>query len=150
MKSKNIFIARTEEQSKFRQVLDSYCKNRFQRLFPTFSSLLKRPETSQPNILLLYGEGGMGKSRLIRQLKRILETEVKYRKQFNTLLIDWEQESNPELDNHQRVHPETIFSILHSNFCYHGWSKYFSEYQDLVRQIHEVENKVKQRLESSP
>ena len=88
-----IFLARTEEQEKFKQVLRSHDKNLWQKLntpiFPKPSA-----ENGLPFLLLFYGEGGMGKTRLIRRLRQIAEEEAALKGKFNTLFVDWEDKKN--------------------------------------------------------
>ena len=62
-----IFIGRTEEQERFRQVLTSFQPGWAQRHLPTLTKLVgKSPQkvSEVPFLLLFCGEGGMGKTAL--------------------------------------------------------------------------------------
>jgi hypothetical protein len=91
-----LFLARTEEQNKFRQVLQSLKVSWTEKHLPTFRTLSKpfRKEASDgvnsPHIFLLYGEGGMGKSSLSLRFRQILQDEFVH--DFKHLWLDWEAE----------------------------------------------------------
>lgn len=146
-----IFLARTEEQEKFKQVLHSHHKNLWQILqTPLFN---KPVENDLPFVLLFYGEGGMGKTRLIHRLRQIAEEEKPYADKFNTLFLDWEDKQNHNLGlqvGHDNISPETVLQVLHDAFVAKNWGSYFGEYRKLMENLKAIEAKVDQDLKSRP
>jgi hypothetical protein len=146
-----IFLARTEEQEKFKQVLHSYHKNLWQILqTPLFA---KPMENNLPFLLLFYGEGGMGKTRLINRLRQITEEEKPYADKFNTLFLDWEDKQNRNLSlqvGHDNISPETVLQVLYDAFVAKNWGSYFSEYRKLMENLKAIEAKVDKELKSKP
>jgi signal recognition particle GTPase len=82
-----IFLARTEEQEKFKQVLRSHYKSLMQILQTPVFARSQPSENHLPFVMLFYGEGGMGKTRLIRRLQKITEEESTFADKFNTLFV---------------------------------------------------------------
>jgi tetratricopeptide (TPR) repeat protein len=147
-----IFLARTEEQEKFRQVLKAHDKTLWQKLnTPIFP---KPPaENGLPFLLLFYGEGGMGKTRLIRRLLQLAEEEKPLKGKFNTLFVDWEDKQNHHLGlqvGHDSIQPETVLQVLHDAFVAKDWGGCFGEYRKLVKELKEIEAKVDKELKSKP
>ena len=147
-----IFLARTEEQEKFTQVLKSHDKTLWQKLnTPLF---IKPPaENGLPFLLLFYGEGGMGKTRLIRRLWQLAEEEKPLKGKFNTLFVDWEDKQNHYLGlqvGHDNIQPETLLQVLHDAFVAKDWGGCFGEYRKLVKELQEIEAKVDKELKSKP
>ncbi|MCA1990872.1 MAG: hypothetical protein LDL41_02330 [Coleofasciculus sp. S288] len=115
-----LFLARTEEQEKFRQVLRQHHKSLIQILQTPVFPRAKPVEKDLPDVLLFYGEGGMGKTRLSRRLLKIVEEEATFEGKFHTLFLDWEtqQKLNLELQvGHDHIHPETILAVLVLRMC---------------------------------
>ncbi len=147
-----IFLARTEEQEKFKQVLKSHDKTLWQKLnAPLFT---KPPaENGLPFLLLFYGEGGMGKTCLIRRLLQLTEEEKLLKGKCNTLFVDWEDKQNHHLGlqvGHDNIQPETVRQVLYSAFEDKGWGGCFGEYRKLVEKLKEIEAKVDKELKSKP
>lgn len=110
-----LFLARTEEQKKFRQVLRSFQVSWREKNLPTLFGKKQATPVNSPHIFLLHGEGGMGKSSLSRRLRKIVQDE--FAKDFNHLWLDWEAEQ-PNYPNKLQVgktqiQPESILDILH-------------------------------------
>ncbi len=94
-----LFLARTEEQNKFRQVLQSFKVSWQEKHLPTFSKPFRKEPcdgVNSPHIFLLYGEGGMGKSSLSRRLEEISQGE--FAKDWQAVRIDWEEERDKYLE----------------------------------------------------
>lgn len=120
--SPNIFIGRNQEQEQFRQILRQYDQSKMQRWLPTFSKLFQTHThlPQKPSILLLYGEGGMGKTTLRRRLELIATqspfSEKEHQKNlFQILSLDWEDhKTEPELSvGHDQIQPEAVLEVLH-------------------------------------
>lgn len=116
-----IFLARTEEQDKFRQVLRQRNKGLMQILQTPIFPKPKPIENEFPDLLLFSGEGGMGKTRLSRRLLKIAEgeEEATFKGKFHTLFLDWEEQQKLNLNlqvGHDHIHPETILAVLHADF----------------------------------
>ena len=141
-----IFLARKQEQEKFRQVLDTYYKTLWQHLN---TPLFNRPqEKDHTYVMLFHGAGGMGKSSLLRQLQKLVE-EKPYEGKFNVLWLDWEKQKDSSLElqvGHDNIKPETVLATLHQVLDNQGWGNFFKEYRELANQLREVEKKVDQEL----
>jgi tetratricopeptide (TPR) repeat protein len=151
--SKEIFIGRKQEQAQFRQILQQYHQSRIEKWTPTFFKLLgsavSLPE--KPSILLLYGEGGMGKTTLTRRLEQIASctpfAEKEKRKDlFQTLFLDWEHyKTEPGLSvGHDQIQPEAVLEILHREIA-----AKFSEiktYTEKVKTLKDLEGEVDAKL----
>ncbi len=96
-----LFLGRVEEQEQFRRALHT---------------LLAPPTDDDPPwVFLLYGEGGMGKSKLARRFRDIAQTEAPFESAFHTLLVDWELERDHDLRlqiSRDDIRVETVFDIL--------------------------------------
>ena len=131
----NIFFGRVEEQKQFRAALNDL--------------LHDTQEDDPPYILLLYGDGGIGKTSLAKQLRDIAQTEVPFESEFQILWIDWEEErsrySSLKADR-DLISPEAVFDVLHAVAIRNNLGPHFSEYQMAVKQRGEAEKKVAQAL----
>ena len=111
-----IFLARTEEQKRFREVLRSLQQNAGSRWIsenlPTVVKYLpakKESVSTSPHIFLLYGEGGMGKTSLGRRFCELAREE--FPNCFQVLRLDWEEAKNeyPSLNvGHESIRPESV------------------------------------------
>ncbi|HKP54454.1 MAG TPA: tetratricopeptide repeat protein [Chloroflexia bacterium] len=134
------FLARTEEQDKFKQFLDSIMQ-------PAYT------QAGKPLVYLLHGEGGMGKTRLTQRLREITEEWQPYQGEFNTLFIDWEVERDNHTDlqvGHDSIHPETVLRVIHDAFAQRGWGKHFQEYHNVIETLNGAEIKINKELQSKP
>ena len=147
--AREIFLARTEEQERFRQVLRTQYKSLWQILQEPVPGFSKPVENDLPFILLFYGEGGMGKTRLIHRLQEITEGEKEFKGKFNILFLDWEDKKKLNIGlqvGHDNIQPETMLRVLHEVLDARGWGKSFDEYRKLVKQLKEIEDKVDREL----
>lgn len=138
------FLGRTEEQAQFRRVLQSHLPSIWQRTLPTLSRPFIKPRKFQsPYLFLFYGEGGMGKTKLVRQLKRIAETE--FAKQIEVLFLDWEAEKHiPSLQvGHDNIEPRSVLEVLYQSLAQRtNWGRYFEGYRQKVERLKAAESKV--------
>ncbi|NER81186.1 MAG: hypothetical protein F6K42_16785, partial [Leptolyngbya sp. SIO1D8] len=150
----DIFLARTEEQQQFRRMLSALLPSGLRKHFPTFSQVLPPEKSySQSSILLFYGEGGMGKTSLMRRLEKIVTQEKEFKGKVNTLFLDWEDEQKLTLDlqvGHDFIEPETVLSVLHRALVKADWGGYFSEYEQALQELRSAESKVEDLLRGQP
>jgi len=148
-----IFLGRTEEQERFRQVLRTFQPGWMQRYLPTVAKLSgSAPEPSPlPFVLLFYGEGGMGKTTLVDRLCQIVKADAALQAQFQLLFLDWESQQKQTLDlqvGHDHIRPETLLQVLHKAIVEAGWGSHFENYRKLVQEIKAIEAKVEKELRS--
>lgn len=126
-----LFLGRVAQQDEFRHVL---------------REVLNEPDGEDlPYIVLLYGDGGMGKTLLARRLRDIANLEQPFEGEFHTLWIDWEDERrrNPALKvGRENISPEVVFDTIHASAVRSGWGKYFKAYQEAVKKRVETEKTV--------
>ncbi len=156
--AKEIFLARTEEQDKFKQVLQSHSTGLWKQVRTTLNTPLfenkaaKPTDRNLPFLLLFHGEGGMGKTRLMRRLEEITR-EKPFCDRFHSLFLDWEGVKNRYLDlqvGHDNIRPETVLSVLYEAFVDRDWGNHFREYRDRVKELQAAEAKVDKQLKSKP
>jgi len=175
-----IFLGRTEEQERFRQVLRRLQPGWLQRQLPTLSKPFAKPlaklsptlmkpfakplaklpqepdqETGNlPFILLFHGEGGMGKTTLIQRLRQIVDQETAFRDQFQVLFLDWERQRDQPLSKlnvgHDYIEPETVLQGLYQGLVKAGWGAFFEGYRQREQEIQRVEEKMEKVLRSRP
>ena len=143
-----LFLARTEEQNKFRQVLQSFQVSWTEKHLPTFSKPFRKEPSdgvNSPHIFLLYGEGGMGKSSLSRRLEEI--TQAQFAKDWQAVRIDWEEERDKYLDlqvGADQIKPETVLAVLQKNLEILGGN--FRDYLNAKRDLEKIEEKLDREL----
>ncbi|MCI0713374.1 MAG: ATP-binding protein [Chloroflexi bacterium] len=142
----DLFLGRAEEQKLFRQALEAVLKRRI-----WLSRLLRQNQFEWVTIFLLYGNGGMGKSRLAHRFRQIVTDEKPYAGHFRTIWLDWEQRKNLDssLMIRESVSPETVFRHIYSEFRDLGFESHFSDYEEALSQRQEVEQKVNGALNQS-
>ena len=69
-----LFLGRYQEQKQFRTALEE--------------TLAHTPRESLPYVILLHGDGGMGKTTLAKRFRDIVQTEESFADRFQTLWID--------------------------------------------------------------
>ncbi len=134
-----IFLGRIEEQERFREALRSL--------------LAGRKDDDWPFVFLLYGEGGMGKTKLARRLRDITVSEFKGR--LRAVWLDWEERrklamsaGDYHLAAHDAVSPETVFEHIYAVFRDEGFGREFDPYEKAVKSRAEAETKVAQTLDA--
>jgi tetratricopeptide (TPR) repeat protein len=145
----DIFIGRVEEQNRFRKALHDVLRET--GLIAKLKAWRSRRESSElPYIFVLYGEGGMGKSRLARCMRDIALTEPPFRGRFRTVWLDWENRKALDLKLIARdaVSPETLFEHIHVVFRSAGFTDAFAAYEKALHDRAEAETKVAQTLNS--
>ena len=151
----DIFLARTEEQQQFRRMLQAILPKGVQKHFPTFSKPFARLKSGPENearaaILLFYGAGGMGKTSLVKRLRKLVTEEFKG--QVNTLFLDWEdeQKTTPDLRvGHDFIEPETVLNVLHRTLVKAGWGSDLKDYEKAIQALRATESKVEDALKAS-
>ena len=127
------FFGRVEEQKQFRAALDDL--------------LSTPPHETLPYILLLYGDGGIGKTTLARRFRDIVASE--YRDQFQILWIDWEDERRrtPRLQvGREHIGAEEVFDTLYAVAVRCGWGEAFASYKIVLDARAEAERKAAEAL----
>lgn len=124
-----LFLGREQEQDEFRRLL---------------AQLAKSQAEDPPTILLLYGEGGMGKTQLLRRCRDIARDEEPFARGFRLLDIDWEAERTRSSVPFVRtdLRPETVLDILCRALTDAGWADAGRDY----RQVLERQTKLEQRV----
>ncbi|MEP7200649.1 MAG: hypothetical protein ABI874_12585, partial [Chloroflexota bacterium] len=134
------FLARTQEQNAFRQAL--------RLLLPPAHS-----DATTPFVFLFYGEGGMGKTTLLKRLAEIARDEQPFEGEFNQLFLDWERKRDGYRGlqlGHDAVHPETVFAVLYDEFVAQKWGAHFKTYQDAVGGLKSANAKIEKALQAKP
>ena len=143
------FLGRIEEQDRFREALRQVMRD------TSFAAKAKDWVSTQdpppPFVFLLYGEGGMGKSTLAKQLRHIATTETEFKGHFETLWLDWEARKQLDLKLVARdnVSPETVFEHIYAICRDAGFGKEFDPYEDALTKRAEAERKVAQALDAT-
>jgi len=135
--NQNLFLGRVEEQKQFRHVLQEM--------------LTPPPGETLPYVLLLYGQGGMGKTTLAQRFRDIATLEPPFEGSFQTVWIDWEEKQRklPALQvGRQLISPETVYDIIHDALIQtnNQWGRYFRRYQKLLKERSTVEKKAAEIL----
>jgi tetratricopeptide (TPR) repeat protein len=148
-----IFLARTEEQKRFREVLRSLQPNAgwLSKNLPTMAKLLpakKETVSTSPHIFLLYGEGGMGKTSLGRRFYDLVEEE--FPDCFQVLRLDWEEAKNeyPSLNvGHESIRPESVLETIYLTVS-KGREGIFEKYRQVEKTLKQIEEKVDKELQA--
>ncbi|MFW6096685.1 MAG: tetratricopeptide repeat protein, partial [Chloroflexota bacterium] len=132
-----IFVGRVEEQKQFRAALQEV------RDPP--------PHEDLPYVCLLYGDGGMGKSTLVKRFCDIARQEEAFAGKFQFLWLDWEDERKkfPSLQVGQnQISEETVFETIYTAAIREKWGRQFVAYRKAVKQQVEAAEEVQEALES--
>jgi tetratricopeptide (TPR) repeat protein len=132
----HIFLGRVEEQKQFRNVL---------------SEVLNTADEELPWVVLLYGDGGMGKTTLAARFRDIARGEEPFAGAFETLQIDWEELRRRHVSlqaNRESITPEAVFDALHAAIP-QNWKRHFNKYQEAVKLRAEVEKKASEAMSAA-
>ena len=111
------------------------------------------PQGSDPYLFLIYGNGGMGKTCLARQLCHLAQQELPFVGQVRTLWIDWldEAQKYPQFQfGRSSVEPEIIFQVVREVAGRKRWGKQFSVYNKALRLRTKLDKKVKEAVANAP
>jgi hypothetical protein len=127
---RTLFLGRVEEQKQFRAVLND---------------VLAQPRNEDlPYVLLLFGDGGMGKTTLAKRFRNIALTEQPFQGRFQVLWVDWEEErqrSAALLSGREGISPEAVLDAIHAKAVNAEWGRHFAAYQDAIKKRGEAEKK---------
>ena len=148
-----IFLARTEEQKRFREVLRSLQPNVgwLSKNLPTVAKLLpakKEAVSTSPHIFLLYGEGGMGKTHLGQRFCEMVSEE--FSNCFDVLRLDW-GEAKDEYSSlnvgHDSIRPESVLETIYLKVS-KGHEGDFEKYRQVGKTLTQIEEKVDKELQA--
>jgi hypothetical protein len=133
-----LFLGRVEEQKQF---------------WAALAELLNPPSGEDlPYIILLYGDGGMGKTTLAKRFRDIAQIEQPFEGEFQMLWVDWEEERKRYASlkvGREHISPEAVFDVLHATAIRQKWGGQFGAYQDAVKKRSEAEQKAAEALAAS-
>ncbi len=123
----SLFIGRTAEQQQFRATLRNKLRQR-----------------TEPDIFVVQGNGGMGKTTLARRFVEIATTEKPFKDKFQLLWIDWEDADRkfPALKRGRTVDPVGMFQVIRAAASRNKWGKQFKLYQKTVKDQAEADRQV--------
>ena len=123
-----LFLGRVREQREFRNLLRDV--------------LDERDGDALPYVVLLYGDGGIGKTTLAKRLLDIAAGESPFEGEFQSLWVDWEQERVRHIGlqvGRERVDAVTVFDVLHQAAIRQEWGRPFEPYRKARGQQAEAE-----------
>ncbi|TAD79060.1 MAG: tetratricopeptide repeat protein [Oscillatoriales cyanobacterium] len=157
------FLARTEEQRRFRELLRSQVGlSRRRKLLNTIGLMRDDrepdPHPNSPWIFLFHGEGGMGKSTLIRRLMAIAEGKLRDKNpgdrawvdRFTILKIDWETErtNRPSLQGpRDQIAESAVLDVLFDQAALKDQSC-FKNYEQRLKDLKAASEKVSDKLQT--
>jgi hypothetical protein len=118
----SLFLGRVEEQKHFRYAL--------QEMLNTLA------EESFPYIILLYGDGGIGKTTLTRRFWQIAHQEEPFAGLVRGLWLDWEElrRLTPALQGaRDQISPETVLDLLYKTAANEWGDNAFKLYPQAVK-----------------
>ena len=130
-----LFLGRVREQREFRNLLRDV--------------LDERDGDALPYVVLLYGDGGIGKTTLAKRLLDIAAGESPFEGEFQSLWVDWEQERVRHIGlqvGRERVDAVTVFDVLHQAAIRQEWGRPFEPYRKARGQQAEAEQVAAQAL----
>ncbi len=141
------FLGRIEEQDRFREALRAIQResSAIEKVKDWFAE--KEP-IALPFIFLLYGAGGMGKTRLAERMRDIALNEDAFKGQFRVIWLDWEKRKELDycLAAHDSVSPETVYGHICAVFRDEGFGREFDPYKKAVEDRAQTETKVSQAV----
>jgi len=132
----HIFLGRVEEQKQFRNVL---------------GEVLNTTDEELPWVVLLHGDGGMGKTTLAARFRDIAQGEEPFAGAFETLQIDWEELRRRHVSlqaDRESITPEAVLDALHAAIP-QAWKRHFNKYQEAVKLRAEAEKKASEAMSVS-
>ncbi len=136
--NRRLFLGRVEEQEQFRAALKK-------TLHPP------RGETL-PYVVLLYGDGGVGKTTLAHRFLDIARNEPPFEGKVYTLYLDWEAERERDTRlrvGREHIDAETVFDTLYTAVQRQGWAKkHFQAYREALEKRKEAERQAAAALSS--
>lgn len=142
-----IFLGRREEQDRYRDALRQLLQQ--EHLVGRVRDWLTDQQVEAvPFVFLIYGEGGMGKTRLAGRLREITLTEQPFKDHFRVIMLDWEhrRELDTKLVARDSVSPETVFEHIYAVFRDEGFGRQFDSYEKAVKARAQAETKVAQAV----
>lgn len=146
-----VFLGRVEEQDRFRQALRETLREASLSERVKSWAFPKEPDRL-PFLFLLYGVGGIGKTRLAARLRQIVRTEPAFHNRFTVVSIDWEKRRalDRRLIARDSVGPELVFEHIYAVFRDEGFGRQFDPYERVVKKRAETESQVSALLTSGP
>ncbi|GAB4535390.1 MAG: hypothetical protein Fur0018_25680 [Anaerolineales bacterium] len=132
------FFGRVEEQKQFRTALS-------ETLHPPHGETL-------PYVILLYGDGGIGKTTLASRFRDIASEELPFKGKVLTLWVNWEAERNclSALQvGREYIHPETVFDVIYTTAAARAGWEHFETYRQTCDERKQAEKQALQALQSS-
>jgi tetratricopeptide (TPR) repeat protein len=152
-----LFLGRSEEQKRFREILKQVRPGKItnwrQLLFRDIKDLWKTSPEEQPDtpfLIMFHGEGGMGKTRLLKRLYEIAQQESPYKNRFCTIYLDWEERRNNVLGlqvGYRYIEPEAVLEVLYATLKQKLAGRNFREYEQTRQRLREAEAKVEKVLQ---
>ncbi|MEM9400718.1 MAG: tetratricopeptide repeat protein, partial [Verrucomicrobiota bacterium] len=137
IKSKALFVGREQEQRRFREIIKQITESR------------QKPKL--PNVILVWGQGGIGKSSVCRKLRDISEQEFP---SVNCLFMDWEDYTRivPGLsENREAMSGERMLRIFSRELKdVFNWNQLVQEYDRLHKERDNLNSKGRDFYETSP
>ena len=114
--------------------------------------LVKPQDPLPPYVFLLYGEGGMGKSKVsMRDSRLLLQTSLNSRIASGAIWLDWEERKRFDhgLVAHDAVAAETVFENVYAAFRDAGFGDEFDPYEKAIIKRTEADKKVALALDAT-
>ncbi len=122
-----LFIGRSAEQQQFRETLSNKLRQR-----------------GEPEIFIVQGNGGMGKTTLARRFAEIATNEKPFRDKVQLLWIDWEDADRkfPALKRGHDVDPVGLFQVIRAAASRNKWGKQFKLYHKTIKDQADADRQV--------
>jgi tetratricopeptide (TPR) repeat protein len=129
------FLGRTRELKAFRAALNE----------------LKDCENDLPYVFLLYGQGGIGKTKLAKEFRKVIRKD--YRGDFRTFAIDWQERRrlSPSLLQvpREEIDPGDVLRLIYQEVLkQEGWGKRFDDFEKALERFKNAKEDAKRKRES--
>jgi tetratricopeptide (TPR) repeat protein len=134
-----LFLGRVEEQKQFRAALQEVAGG------PAEAPAAGPAAETLPYIILLHGDGGIGKTTLSRRFWQIAHEEEPFAGAFQGLWLDWEElrRHTPALQvARESIEPELVLELLYKTAVNQWGKKQFRHYPQAVQDRAEAETAV--------